>query len=148
MKVETETEVSVGEGGDEGRVEGSVYDNLKLEDSATVEIIDKIKIRGMSVAEHGWGNRTADKDKLGFKPYVEVVARFLTHEKTELPLTLSVEGEWGSGKSSFLLQLKNEIERIYKDKGKEKAFIVEFDPWRHDKDEALFVALQRTCGGV
>ncbi len=101
---------------------------------------EKMASMGMSVAEHGWGDRVADKDKLGFRLYVEVVARFLTHEETELPLTLSVEGEWGSGKSSFLRQLKNEIGRIYKDKGPEKALIVEFDPWRHDKDEALWAA--------
>jgi len=124
---------------DGGKIEWSVSENVKLE-----EIVDKPKSEGMSVAEHGWGDRIADKDKLGFRPYVEVVARFLTHEETELPLTLSVEGEWGSGKSSFLLQLKNEIGRIYKDKGREKAFIVEFDPWRHDKDEALWAAFALT----
>ena len=125
-------------------LQGAVQEKVDVEGIATVEVLDKIKITGMSVAEHGWGDRIADKDKLGFRPYVEVVARFLTHEETELPLTLSVEGEWGSGKSSFLLQLKNEIGKIYKEKGREKAFIVEFDPWRHDKNEALWAAFALT----
>jgi len=133
--------------------EQSVKENVKVEGSATVEVIDRIKIREMSVAEHGLGDRIADKDNLGFRPYVEVVARFLTHKETELPLTLSVEGEWGSGKSSFMSQLKDEIRRIYKDKGREKALIVEFDPWRHDKDEALWAAfaltfLEQVRGGL
>ena len=46
---------------------------------------------------------------LGFEPYVEAVAEFLVHKDTQPPLTISVEGEWGSGKSSFMWQLKNEI---------------------------------------
>ncbi len=128
------------EGDDRGKLKGSVSEHIGVGDDATLEIIGESKSGGMSVAEHGWGDRIAVKDKLGFRPYVEVVARFLTHEETELPLTLSVEGEWGSGKSSFLSQLKSEIRKIYKEKGQDKTFIVEFDPWRHDKDEALWAA--------
>jgi Cdc6-like AAA superfamily ATPase len=77
----------------------------------------------------------APLDHLGFKPYVEAVAEFLTNEKTEPPLTLSVEGDWGSGKSSFLKQLRKKIEE--KQRG---ALIVEFNAWRHDKEEALWAA--------
>jgi tetratricopeptide (TPR) repeat protein len=129
-----------GKGDDEGKVESTIQEHVKVQARATAKVIDKLQPRGMSVAEHGWGDKVAHKDYLGFRPYVEVVARFLTHEETELPLTLSVEGEWGSGKSSFLSQLKNEIGKIYKEKDQETAFIVEFDPWRHDKDEALWAA--------
>jgi len=32
-----------------------------------------------------------------------------SNDKTKAPLTLSIEGEWGSGKSSFMLQLENEL---------------------------------------
>ncbi|HEX8475337.1 MAG TPA: P-loop NTPase fold protein [Pyrinomonadaceae bacterium] len=51
---------------------------------------------------------TAD-DTLGFDPYVKAIADFLTNTRTEPPLTMSVEGEWGSGKSSFMLQLEREL---------------------------------------
>jgi hypothetical protein len=33
-------------------------------------------------------------DSLGFAPYVEAIAEFLTNENTKPPLTLSVEGDW------------------------------------------------------
>jgi hypothetical protein len=46
----------------------------------------------------------ATEDLLGFKPYVDAMAAFLANAKTQPPLTLSIEGEWGSGKSSFMLQ--------------------------------------------
>ena len=51
----------------------------------------------------------AEKDSLGFKPYVEAISRFLASPDTKPPLTLSIEGEWGSGKSSFMRQLRNSV---------------------------------------
>ena len=53
----------------------------------------------------------AGEDSLGFKPYVEAIAEFLTAEDTLAPITLSIEGQWGCGKSSFMKQLKEEIEK-------------------------------------
>ena len=55
------------------------------------------------------GDQPADKDTLGFAPYVIAIAEFLTHPETKAPLTLSIEGEWGSGKSSFMKQLEKQI---------------------------------------
>jgi hypothetical protein len=88
-----------------------------------------------SVLTASLGDQPTSLDHLGFTPYVEAVAEFLTNENTEPPLTLSVEGEWGSGKSSFLKQLETEIKK--KQSG---ALIVEFNAWRHDKEEALWAA--------
>ncbi len=58
---------------------------------------------------------------------------------------MSVEGEWGSGKSSFMLMLEGAIDDHYKklkeqDKKLKKAKIVRFNAWRYDKDEALWAA--------
>jgi hypothetical protein len=44
-------------------------------------------------------------DALNFRPHVRAVAEFLRNRDTRPPLTLSVEGPWGAGKSSFMLQL-------------------------------------------
>jgi hypothetical protein len=74
-------------------------------------------------------------DVLGFKPYVEVVSNFLLNEETKAPLTLSVEGEWGSGKSSFMRQLEIQIRE--KDK---HARTVWFSAWRYDKADSLWAS--------
>jgi len=50
-----------------------------------------------------------DIDSLGFGPYVRAVVDFLINPLTQPPLTISVEGEWGSGKSSFMLQVEREL---------------------------------------
>jgi hypothetical protein len=72
-------------------------------------------------------------DVLGFAPYVDAVAAFLANPNTVPPLAMSVEGDWGSGKSSFMLQLKAKLAA-----GHHKTVV--FNAWRHDKSEALWAA--------
>lgn len=79
----------------------------------------------------------AEKDQLGFHPYVIAVKYFLTQDETEGPLTLSVEGEWGSGKSSFMRQLRKELEQ-------EGKTTVEFNPWKHEQQEGLWASFAIT----
>jgi hypothetical protein len=58
------------------------------------------------------GDQPTATDSLGFGPYVEALAGFLRSEATAPPLTVSIEGEWGSGKSSFMMQLEQTIAGI------------------------------------
>lgn len=75
----------------------------------------------------------ADVDKIGFHSYTEALRILLTHQTTDPPLTISVEGPWGSGKTSFMRQLATKLE----DSGHRT---VEFNPWRHESEEALWAA--------
>ena len=77
-------------------------------------------------------DQPSEIDSLGFAPYVEAIASFLTADVTKPPLTLSIEGEWGSGKSSFMLQLKKKL--------RGKVSVVDFNAWRYDKDDAMWAA--------
>ncbi len=78
-------------------------------------------------------DQPAKKDTLGFEPYVKAIADFLTNERTVPPLTLSIEGEWGSGKSSFMAQLQASL----LERGN---LTLQFNAWRHDKHEELWAA--------
>lgn len=83
-------------------------------------------------------NTPSIEDKLGFKNYVEGMVDFL--EKAEdFPLTFSVEGSWGSGKSSFMAQLRNELEESETDK-KKNFTTIWYNPWKNDKEEALWAS--------
>lgn len=100
----------------------------------------------------------AKKDTLGFEPYVDAIADFLAAPATAPPLTMSVEGSWGSGKSSFMRQLAARLEpednarddaegngkpaRTRKaGNGEEKrGKVVQFNAWRHDHAEELWTA--------
>ena len=76
------------------------------------------------------------QDSLGFEPYVDAIAKFLASEDTKPPLTLSIEGEWGSGKSSFMLML----EEALRSESKPSCLTLRFNAWRHDKEDALWAA--------
>src|SRR3954454_5506697 len=53
----------------------------------------------------------SSEDELGFSPYTRALAQFLLNIDTKGPLSVSIEGQWGSGKSSFLLILENDLKK-------------------------------------
>lgn len=71
------------------------------------------------------------QDTIGFGPYSDALKLLLTHETTDPPLTVSVEGKWGQGKSSFMRQLRKKLDD-------DDYRTVEFNPWRHEADETLW----------
>ncbi|CQR26010.1 NTPase protein [Streptococcus varani] len=52
-------------------------------------------------------DRPADKDLLGIEKYVNGLARFI--EKCDTPLTIAVQGDWGSGKTSIMKQVNSAL---------------------------------------
>lgn len=98
------------------------------------EAAQDLTTRKESIAPSSVADVATEKDSLGFDVYVEAIGAYLTHEDTKGPLALSVEGEWGSGKSSFMLQLKKWLVE------KRNAKTVWLNAWRHDKEEALWAA--------
>lgn len=83
---------------------------------------------------------TASKDELGFDVYVDAIALFLLSDDTRPPLTLSVEGDWGSGKSTFMKLLGGRLEELAREKGKEQPLLFYFDAWREEKEESVWAA--------
>jgi hypothetical protein len=81
------------------------------------------------------GDSAAAIDELGFKLYVNALADFLVAPNTRAPLTCSIEGSWGSGKSSFMLQLKNRIRTV-----SSASKTIDFNAWKYDKQEELWAA--------
>jgi hypothetical protein len=90
----------------------------------------------------GLSDVPTDKDGIGFHPYTRAIAWFLANEKTKPPLTLSIEGPWGSGKSSFMLQLEQQLKS--QKFGEKRQYFIKFNAWRCDKDEALWAAFALT----
>ncbi|HJQ31192.1 MAG TPA: P-loop NTPase fold protein [Pyrinomonadaceae bacterium] len=74
------------------------------------------EVESASVLHASASDQPAAKDSIGFSPYVAAMAEFLMNEGTRPPLTLSIEGEWGSGKSSFMLQLESHLNLIVRRK--------------------------------
>jgi hypothetical protein len=71
-----------------------------------------------------------DKDALDFTPYVETLVDVCKTAST--PLTIGVFGTWGSGKTSLMRMVKNELPGEYT--------AAWFDAWKYDKEETLWRA--------
>lgn len=51
-----------------------------------------------------------EKDKLDFSTYVNALHDFICSKYTSTPITISVDGPWGAGKTSLMCMLKNKLE--------------------------------------
>lgn len=69
-------------------------------------------------------------DALGFAPYVRGLTELVRDQRTSTPLTISIEGPWGSGKSTFLNFLGEQLDH-------ELDTVVRFDAWRHETSSSL-----------
>ena len=74
------------------------------------------------------------EDLLGYGPYVLSLEKLLTQPSVATPFAVGVFGPWGTGKSSFMLQLHERLEQ-----GGLPA--VWFQPWLFDEKEEVWKAL-------
>lgn len=75
-----------------------------------------------------------DQDRLGFAALARGISRYLRNKATTPPMTIAVAGDWGTGKSS-LMQLVCEDLRSHGNRP------VWFNAWHHQDEEQLLAAL-------
>ena len=85
---------------------------------------------GTSDAPIGW----QDRDVIGLKPLALSLSRFIRNTSTVPPLTLAITGAWGTGKSSLM----NLVAEDLRGRG---ATPVWFNAWHHQKEENILAAL-------
>lgn len=85
-------------------------------------------------------DRPTGIDLLGNHPIVLGMARVLNDAGTSLPLTISVGGRWGSGKSSIMLQLERELSLSKGPKDRQWTSVW-FDAWRFQSRDVLWAGV-------
>jgi hypothetical protein len=78
-----------------------------------------------------------DPDVLGLNAIALGLSRFLRNERTLPPLTVAINGEWGTGKSSLMNLLRCDLKSY-------GMCPVWFNAWHHQKEEHLLAALLQT----
>jgi hypothetical protein len=109
----------------------------KVDSSENVKITENVKVKILPDSESATSSVINDSpskiDLLGFKPYVSTLARIIIHPDTITPLSIGIIGPWGSGKTSFMSQVKEEISKL-----DEKIRHVEFNAWKYGIKEKLW----------
>ena len=119
-----------------GTGSGKTYQRIKSEgqaDSGTRKEPERHSVRASLPS-----GRPSKEDLLGFEPHVRALSRFLEDDGIDTPLTIGIEGDWGRGKSSFLLQLTGKLDQ--ESSKKKGPHFVYFNPWRLKSNEGLFAA--------
>ncbi len=89
------------------------------------------------IAEHGVSDNPIgldDPDALGLTPIARAMSRFLRNVQTTPSLAIGVAGPWGSGKSSLINLVRQDLE----DRGIRPVW---FNAWHHQKEDSLLAAL-------
>jgi len=84
--------------------------------------------------------RKGEADPLDFDKLTQGLSRFIRNENTKPPVTIAITGEWGTGKSSIMNLLRDDITELgYRP--------VWFNAWHHQQEEripdALMEAIRR-----
>jgi formylglycine-generating enzyme required for sulfatase activity len=82
---------------------------------------------------------TARNQLPGFEAYVNTLSRILLDPHIHTPMTLGVFGDWGSGKTSLMLQLRDKV--TGGEEGRPTHRAVWFNAWKYNQEEALWRAL-------
>jgi hypothetical protein len=94
-------------------------------------------VRGVALAFTDNPIETVAQDEFDFKIYVEILQKTLL-QSGPLPFCIGIFGPWGSGKSSFMNMLKEQIENV------DGVKYIWFNPWKYDQKDELWHALIQT----
>lgn len=95
--------------------------------------------------------KQAKEDLLNVRSYIDALSDFVMTCKT--PMTISIQGEWGSGKTSFINMMR---EKLKEEKEKDKVLVLPevFNTWQYSQFElgdqlpiVLIGKLIKACGG-
>jgi len=86
------------------------------------------------------------KDEIGFEPYVKALSKMIVHKNTQTPLVVGLYGPWGTGKTSFMMQVDAEVKKtalgnIGNKKSKDVNRSIFFEAWQYQNTKNLSGAL-------
>jgi hypothetical protein len=78
-------------------------------------------------------DQPARNDQLGFSYYCTALRDIILHPNTKTPLTLGILGRWGTGKTTLMHMLEQELKQ-------RRLVTVWFNAWQYNKEDQLWAA--------
>lgn len=76
-------------------------------------------------------------DLLNRRDYAMRIAKFLISEKSNDGITVSINGKWGSGKTSFINLIKQSIDILCSKGNIVHPMIINFSPWNATSSDKM-----------
>ena len=134
----------------QGTVDVSVPDGIpetsdQQPNTPTVDVAATRPERTKSIVEvavRALSDKRATVDLLEFGDYAHALIDLIQSPKTQTPLTIGIDGAWGSGKTTLMGMIKDRLDSERTEASKEaKAHTVWFNAWKYDREESLWAAL-------
>ena len=97
----------------------------------------------MSDKHIGLTDQEAKNDLLNISTYVNGCADFI--RQCDTPMSIAVQGDWGTGKSSFMKQVKSKFSND------ENVTVIDFNTWQYSRvrvdDDRLFLPMLKVLAG-
>lgn len=74
-----------------------------------------------------------EKDWLGYDSFIEKLATLIVRSAKSAPLTIGIEGEWGTGKTTFMKRLRKKV--------KSQCATIWFEPWKYQERDEIWKGL-------
>ncbi len=109
------------------------------------ELQRKINAERPAEARAARSDSASEVDKLNFNIHANALAEIIFKPETAPPVVIGVYGPWGSGKSTFLKLVKNDLEDLEKQFKKNKKLpeiiIIEYNAWAYTDAAKLWAGL-------
>jgi hypothetical protein len=92
---------------------------------------DTVSVNPEEPMIHGFTDSPATEDSLNAGTFCEGIARFI--ETCDTPMTIAIQGDWGSGKSTALQLIQNELKKYNQDASNRnrKIAISQLNTWQY-----------------
>ena len=92
-----------------------------------------------------WADNETNEDLLGYQVHADLLKEVVL-DSTMLPITIGIFGDWGSGKSSLMLLMKEGIDQWMKEEANKKGKVaqIQFNSWQFENYEDTKLTLIET----
>ena len=84
-----------------------------------------------------------ENPQFSFSTYGKQLARYITSKDLPMPLTVGLDGEWGSGKTTMVKIIQQNIAEISGDSDYENTICINFNAWAAEKTDIAISLFQK-----
>ena len=82
-----------------------------------------------------------DANLFNFYAYVEALSNIIENPENKTPITIAINGKWGSGKTSLMKTLQKRLGSSHNNSNSRKVRTVWFNAWKYSDANSIFAAL-------